>query len=210
MEADAKAGAGPVAAPAAAVAAAAGGDKKAARQTKRKRDAAGEAEAPEAKAAKTKATCLAILGLGNAGEAHSQQRHNIGARAVATLAARLGAEVVADVPAASGARRKEGGDGRPVLLLAPQGPINDSGKSLQAALAALGHESAAFLVVVDDCSLPAGTIRLRAKGSCGGHNGLRDVEAAYGQDYHRLKLGVGGKPTKDSRFPVYASNFFSG
>lgn len=148
-----------------------------------------------AKQAKVRAPALLVFGLGNAGEEHAGERHNLGQRVLLLLAERQGASSAEVCEGAVGARSLQGGD-RPWLLLPPQGHINESGPALRAALAALGQTSAQVLVLVDDVALPLGVLRLRAKGSSGGHNGLRSIEAEFGADYHRLKVGIGGERSK--------------
>jgi len=142
-----------------------------------------------------KASCLVVVGLGSVGAEFQNQRHNAGARVVGRAGASQGGVATPCVGAPG--TLNVGGKDRPWLLLAPQGAINDSGPTLRSALEALGHPDASFLVVSDDCSLPLGVIRMRRKGSSGGHNGLRSIEQIFGPLYHRLKVGIGGKPTKE-------------
>eukprot|EP00927_Polykrikos_kofoidii_P050492 TRINITY_DN44400_c0_g1_i1.p1 TRINITY_DN44400_c0_g1~~TRINITY_DN44400_c0_g1_i1.p1 ORF type:complete len:305 (-),score=59.00 TRINITY_DN44400_c0_g1_i1:25-900(-) len=151
--------------------------------------------------------CLVVFGLGSAGAEKTRQRHNAGERVVHAIAERRGAKRslpdgspadVAETPSCSAAiwRLPQPEDQRQHYLLPPQGHINESGSVLRASLEALGNGSARFLVVVDDCSLPLGTLRLKQKGQSAGHNGLKSIEATYGQAYHRLKIGIGGRATK--------------
>ena len=77
-------------------------------------------------------------------------------------------------------------------LLMPQTYMNDSGRSIRAALDWFGLEPSQLLVVVDDMDLPLGKLRLRASGSAGGHNGLRSTISHLGtQDFPRLRIGIG-------------------
>jgi PTH1 family peptidyl-tRNA hydrolase len=149
-----------------------------------------------------------ITGLGNPGSQYERTRHNVGFMAVDLFAQKHGAmnfrvaheSFMADVLLG----------GEKVLLLKPQTFMNLSGRAVASAMAfyKLGIED--LLVVVDDIALPVGTIRLRASGSAGGHNGLKDIERALGNvaaaigktgmDYHRLRIGVdppGRVPQKD-------------
>ncbi len=82
-------------------------------------------------------------------------------------------------------------------LLMPQTYMNDSGRSIRAALDWFGLGPAQLLVVVDDMDLPLGKLRLRASGSAGGHNGLRSTISHLGtQDFPRLRIGIGA-PASD-------------
>jgi PTH1 family peptidyl-tRNA hydrolase len=131
-----------------------------------------------------------ILGLGNPGREYEQTRHNVGWWALDHLA---------DVWRLDGWRRDGealtlGGTaaGHPVRLVKPQTYMNLSGQVLRPYLRRPAWSSASdLLVVVDEVALPLGSYRLRARGSAGGHNGLRDVERALGtQDYPRLRIGI--------------------
>jgi len=139
--------------------------------------------------------------LGNVGGVDRRERHSLGARVVCAVAAARGAtaEALDGRPGApAGLWRSPLAEDREAILVPPQGLINDSGPALRAALTAAGEADAPFLAVVDDCMLPLGALRLRSTGTSGGHRGLDSLEEAYGhKDYHRLRIGVGGKPTKD-------------
>ena len=77
-------------------------------------------------------------------------------------------------------------------LLMPQTYMNESGRSIRAALDWFALEPSQLLVVVDDMDLPLGKLRLRASGSAGGHNGLRSAISHLGtQDFPRLRIGIG-------------------
>lgn len=133
-----------------------------------------------------------MVGLGNPGPAYARTRHNAGAEAVARLAARHGVERWQERCHSLVARWE--GPGGPVLLARPQTFMNDSGLAVQALLAHSGVPLEALLVVVDDLHLPLGRLRLRARGSDGGHNGLRDIIARIGPGFPRLRLGIGAAP----------------
>jgi PTH1 family peptidyl-tRNA hydrolase len=131
-----------------------------------------------------------ILGLGNPGRGYEQTRHNVGWWALDHLT---------DVWRLDGWRRD--GEtltlagtvaGHPVRLVKPQTYMNLSGQVLRPYLRRPAWSAASdLMVVVDEVALPLGTYRLRARGSAGGHNGLRDVERALGtQEYPRLRIGI--------------------
>ena len=131
-----------------------------------------------------------ILGLGNPGREYEQTRHNVGWWVLDHLA---------DVWRLDGWRRDGetltlGGTvaGHPVRLVKPQTYMNLSGQVLRPYLRRPAWSAASdLMVVVDEVALPLGSYRLRARGSAGGHNGLRDVERSLGtQDYARLRVGI--------------------
>jgi PTH1 family peptidyl-tRNA hydrolase len=140
-----------------------------------------------------------ICGLGNQGERYLFTRHNVGFRVVDLLADRwglIGAGRVKD-----GAARLEAALGEPmgrVLLVKPMRFMNLSGSALKAAIRNTDADpSTDLLVICDDIDLPLGKVRLRRSGSAGGHNGLRDIIAALGNDeFNRLRVGIGraGEP----------------
>ena len=90
-----------------------------------------------------------------------------------------------------------GGGEEKVLLLKPMTFMNLSGKSVQAAMAFYQIPPTGIMVVLDDLALPCGKIRLRANGSSGGHNGLKDIERALAtNEYPRLRLGIDAPPSR--------------
>ena len=136
-----------------------------------------------------------LVGLGNPGPSHAKQRHNAGFMALDALAQKLGA---------SGAVQKFHGEcakaeyaGESLLLLKPQTFMNLSGKSVQAAMAFYKLAPEQIIVLHDELDLPLGTLRIKQGGGHGGHNGLRDIDACVGQDYWRIRLGIGHPGTKE-------------
>ncbi len=131
-----------------------------------------------------------ILGLGNPGREYEQTRHNVGWWVLDHLA---------DVWRLAGWRRDGetltlGGTvaGQPVRLVKPQTYMNLSGQVLRPYLRRPAWSAASdLMVIVDEVAIPLGTYRLRARGSAGGHNGLKDVERALGTPvYPRLRVGI--------------------
>jgi PTH1 family peptidyl-tRNA hydrolase len=149
-----------------------------------------------------------IVGLGNPGKEYSGTRHNIGFEIVDAFAARNGwtsspaefnrlAKEKFDALALDAVVTRSGGGAEKVLLLKPMTYMNLSGRSVQAALAFYQLGPADLLVVLDDVALPCGKLRLRAGGSSGGHNGLKDLERALGtSQYPRLRVGVDPPPPR--------------
>jgi PTH1 family peptidyl-tRNA hydrolase len=131
-----------------------------------------------------------VVGLGNPGERYRRTRHNVGFLAVDELAARAHA-----VPRVDGdawlAEAQLGGQA--ALLVKPLSFMNRSGLPLSRLLAQLGESPAALVVAVDDVALELGTVRVRPRGSDGGHNGLLSIVEALGtQDFERVRVGVRG------------------
>ena len=130
-----------------------------------------------------------IAGLGNIGSEYAETRHNIGFKVLDALAAASNAVF----------RTERYGDvaemrfkGRTFLLLKPSTYMNNSGNAVRYWLRKEKVEPAELLVVLDDLALPLGTIRMRAKGNDGGHNGLKSIDACIGTNaYPRLRCGIG-------------------
>lgn len=130
-----------------------------------------------------------LVGLGNPGARYARTRHNVGFRVLDRFAEREGLSWSAWHRKAWAAEW-----GEKALLLKPTTYMNLSGEVLESAERLGGAAPSDVLVVVDDVALDFGVLRLRAAGSHGGHNGLRDIERALGtSEYPRLRLGV-GKP----------------
>ena len=134
-----------------------------------------------------------VVGLGNPGGEYAATRHNAGFLAVERLAERLGAELPDPDPPRT--RLAEGvWDGRGVALAQPQAYMNRSGPPLAALLERYGLAADRVLLVYDDLALPPGQIRLRGKGSAGGHNGVQSVIDALGSsEFPRLRIGIGDR-----------------
>jgi PTH1 family peptidyl-tRNA hydrolase len=132
-----------------------------------------------------------VVGLGNPGDKYAGTRHNVGFMALDRLAAASG--VSFRQQGKLHAQMAEVGQGQARLrLLKPQTFMNDSGRSIRAALDWFSLQPQQVLVVVDDMDLPLGRLRLRASGSAGGHNGLRSTISHLGtQDFPRLRIGIG-------------------
>lgn len=135
-----------------------------------------------------------VVGLGNPGRRYAGTRHNVGHALVRGLAERWRAEPGARERAFHAWRAPADGPVGAVTLIAPQAYMNRSGEALAAFAAATGERptAAETLVACDDIHLPVGHLRLRSRGSTGGHRGLASVEEYFGtSDYPRLRIGVG-------------------
>jgi PTH1 family peptidyl-tRNA hydrolase len=129
-----------------------------------------------------------IVGLGNPGPTYEGTRHNVGYAVVDELARR---HAFPKAKRGFDGRCAEGViGGRHVLLLQPTTFMNDSGRSVAAALRALKLPLARVLVVHDHIDLPFGRLRLMEGGGSGGHNGLKSITGLLGAGYARLRVGV--------------------
>jgi PTH1 family peptidyl-tRNA hydrolase len=136
-----------------------------------------------------------IAGLGNPGKDYETTRHNAGFMTIDRLADQLGCEVTT---------RKFQGltgsgfiGGEKVILLKPQTFMNASGESIRAAADFYKLEPDHILVIYDDISLDVGSIRVRVKGSAGGHNGMKSIIAHLGtENFPRIRVGIGEKPER--------------
>ncbi len=130
-----------------------------------------------------------IVGLGNMGSEYAETRHNIGFRIVDALAR---ASTSVFTPARLGDTCEVKHKGRTFVLVKPSTFMNLSGKAVQYWLAQTKVPLERLLIITDDIALPLGTIRIRSKGSDGGHNGLKSINQVLGRtDYPRLRFGVG-------------------
>lgn len=142
-----------------------------------------------------------IVGLGNPGPAYSHNRHNVGYWTINRLARLHGNPLKARRLATLGEGRIGESD---VVLVKPRTYVNNSGHAVAAALKHTKVHPENVLVIYDELDLPAGRLRIKAKGGTAGHNGLRSIAAALGStDFPRLRVGIGrphvdGEPTWDS------------
>jgi peptidyl-tRNA hydrolase, PTH1 family len=151
-----------------------------------------------------------VVGLGNPGSEYAETRHNLGFKVVEALEGVLAAEVKKQK---FGARVGDGlYKGQKVCLMKPQEFMNRSGQAVATAVGFFKVPLTDLIVIGDDFALETGRIRLRAKGSAGGHNGLNDIIAKLGSDaFARCRIGIGhvsgaeaasyvlGRPTPDEK-----------
>jgi PTH1 family peptidyl-tRNA hydrolase len=139
-------------------------------------------------------TKLLIVGLGNPGSEHTGNRHNAGFSCLNRLAKRHGIALKAGRSAWTGQGRIES---REVILLKPRTFVNRSGTAVAPVAKREGIAPQNVIAVYDELDLPEGRIRLREKGSDGGHNGLKSISAAVGSnEYGRVRIGI-GRPVVD-------------
>ena len=136
-----------------------------------------------------------IVGLGNPGREYEHTRHNAGFDAIDVLAGKLGADVKEKKH--KGLCGKGMIAGEKVILLMPQTFMNLSGESVRAAADFYKIDAEHMIVLYDDIDLDVGKLRVRAKGSAGGHNGIKNIIAHMGtQEFPRVRIGVGAKPDR--------------
>lgn len=136
-----------------------------------------------------------IVGLGNPGAQYRGTRHNTGFMVLDALAEKHGISV--DMKKHKGLEGKGMIAGEKVVLLKPQTYMNLSGESVREAVDFYKVESDHVLVIFDDISLKPGQLRLRGKGSAGGHNGMKNIILHLGtQNFPRIKVGIGEKPPR--------------
>jgi len=135
-----------------------------------------------------------VLGIGNPEEKYAATRHNVGWRVVDALSRKIGRKFEKagfEFWVAEGRLT-----GKEIVLVRTWTYVNQTGRAIPEIRKRWGDE---LLVVCDDVALPVGSLRIRAKGSSGGHNGLESIRQAWGgDDFPRLRIGVGGgKPDPD-------------
>jgi peptidyl-tRNA hydrolase, PTH1 family len=130
-----------------------------------------------------------IAGLGNIGEEYNNTRHNIGFNIADALAAEAGASFLLERLAYHTTVKHKG---RFLHIIKPTTYVNLSGNAVRYWMQELKIPIENTLVILDEVALPFGTIRIKAKGSDGGHNGLKNIQALLEtQNYPRLRFGVG-------------------
>ena len=132
---------------------------------------------------------LVIAGLGNPGARYARNRHNIGFMALDAIAS---AHRIGPFRARFSALMAEGAiGGERVMLLAPQTFMNESGRSVGEALRFHKLDPAALVVIHDELDLAPAKVRVKVGGGNAGHNGLRSITAHVGNEYKRVRLGIG-------------------
>lgn len=149
-----------------------------------------------------------VVGLGNPGAQYTTTRHNAGFLALDYLCETYGTrtdrarfKALVGEATIGGAR---------VLLMRPQTFMNHSGEAVSEAMHFYKLDAAHVIVLSDDISLDPGRLRVRRKGSAGGHNGLKSLNEHLGTDeYPRIKMGVGQKPSREYDLADWVLSHFS-
>jgi peptidyl-tRNA hydrolase, PTH1 family len=148
---------------------------------------------------------LLFVGLGNPGAKHAHNRHNIGFMAVGEIARRHGF--------APWRRRFQGEtaegtlDRERVVLLRPSTFMNESGRAVQEAAGFFKLSAGEITVFQDELELPAAKVRVKVGGGIAGHNGLRSISSHVGNDYRRVRLGIGHPGVKELVHGYVLSDF---
>jgi peptidyl-tRNA hydrolase, PTH1 family len=146
-----------------------------------------------------------IAGLGNIGPEYELTRHNIGFLVLDRIADNHKFDFVTQRLADKAEWKYKG---KHIHLIKPNTYMNLSGKAIAYWLQELKIPKENLLVIVDDLALPFGTLRMRTKGSSAGHNGLKNIELLLGgQEYTRLRFGIGSDFQKGQQVDYVLSNF---
>lgn len=133
---------------------------------------------------------IIIVGLGNPGREYNNTRHNIGFEAINYIADKYNIDI--DREKFKGVYGEGVIDGQKVILLKPTTYMNLSGESVRAIMDFYKLTQDEIIILYDDISLPVGRLRIRDKGSAGGHNGIKSIISNLGTDkFSRIKIGVG-------------------
>ena len=149
-----------------------------------------------------------IAGLGNPGVSYEQTRHNAGFLALDAIEKKYTPTSPEHKFNAVCRRAVIGGNS--CLLMRPQTFMNKSGEAVSDAMDFYDIPPENIIVIYDDISLDVGTMRIRRKGSAGGHNGIKSIiELCGSQDFPRIKIGIGGKPHPDYDLADWVLSRFS-
>lgn len=150
-----------------------------------------------------------IAGLGNPGRDYAGTRHNVGFEVIDAIAAKYGISVKKTRFNGIFGEGKIGGE--KVILLKPQTFMNLSGECVRDFKAWYKIEETKIIIIYDDISLPVGKLRIRQKGSAGGHNGIKNIIYQLKTDvFPRIKVGIGQPENKDYDLADYVLGHFSG
>ncbi|MFD1706522.1 aminoacyl-tRNA hydrolase [Siminovitchia sediminis] len=148
-----------------------------------------------------------IVGLGNPGSRYEKTRHNIGFKVIDALAQRSG--ITLHESKFSGLYASIHKNGEKAILLKPLTYMNLSGESVRPLMDYYKIPVDHLLVIYDDLDLPVGKIRLRQKGSAGGHNGMKSIIQHLGtSDFNRIRIGI-NRPPEGMKVPDYVLGQFS-
>lgn len=131
-----------------------------------------------------------VVGLGNPGDKYAKTRHNIGFEVIKKLQKDL--NIIGEKDKFQGLLSEKNIDGEKVLFLKPQTFMNLSGNSIAAVVNFYKIDAKSDMIVIyDDMDLPVGKLRVKEKGSSGGHNGIKSIISHLGDEFLRIKCGIG-------------------
>ena len=131
-----------------------------------------------------------VVGLGNPGDKYAKTRHNIGFEVIDKLQKDL--NIIGEKDKFQGLLSEKNIDGEKVLFLKPQTFMNLSGNSIAAVINFYKIDAKNDMIVIyDDMDLPVGKLRVKEKGSSGGHNGIKSIISHLGDEFLRIKCGIG-------------------
>lgn len=148
-----------------------------------------------------------IAGLGNPGPGYAGNRHNVGQMVLDELAARLTARFKTHKAGALVAEARLSPGGPKLVLAKPNSYMNLSGRPVLALAKFYSIAPERLIVIHDELDLPFDTVRLKQGGGHGGHNGLRDVIAALGNDFLRVRIGIGRPPGRQDAADFVLKDF---
>lgn len=135
-----------------------------------------------------------VVGLGNPGPGYASHRHNVGKMVVDELARRRGVTLKAHKSGAAVGETRLSPGGDRIALAVPSTFMNVSGRPVAALLKFYSLDASRLVVIHDELDLPFDTVRLKAGGGAGGHNGIRDIIAVAGPDFVRVRVGISRPP----------------
>ncbi len=148
---------------------------------------------------------ILIVGLGNIGDKYEATRHNIGFEVVERIAKKKNLSFENDRLAKI---TKFQISGKTVYLLKPTTFMNLSGDAVALWMSKVNADKSEILVITDDLALPFASIRIKTKGSSGGHNGLSDIELKIkSQEFARMRMGIGSDFAKGQQVPYVLGKF---
>lgn len=146
-----------------------------------------------------------LVGLGNPGQQYADNRHNVGFMAVDEIVRRSSFDSYQKK--FKGQMASGSVDGEKTLVLKPETFMNLSGESVQAAMAFYKIQPDDIIVFHDDMDLPLGKIKVKKGGGAGGHNGLKSIDSHIGQNYWRVRIGIGKPDMKEQVVSWVLSGF---
>lgn len=139
-----------------------------------------------------------IVGLGNPGPEYESTRHNVGIWCVEELARRARTKLERTDRRARTAEAHM--EGQSVGIVAPRTYVNDSGSAVRWAIEKFRSSPGRLIVILDEINLEPGEVRIRRRGSPGGHNGMKSIVAAVGtEEFVRVRIGVGRPPSREKQ-----------